>query len=173
MTMNIKALFLSALKASEMDNYGKGIEQHHGVHVYSDELQISMDLVPGHIVNGKHTSESTLLVFKSERGIVPITGGYKKTFGFTQNEINYIIDMLQRKFGADGILDKWNINENSASLSFIVRHQCSPSFIAAFEYYKSMKDVFNFTKREQSMLANFKTQWIQNTELFLDFAKEL
>ena len=33
--MDIKSLFLSGIKATEMDNYGQGIYSHHGVQVVS------------------------------------------------------------------------------------------------------------------------------------------
>ena len=71
--MDIKSLFLSGIKATEMDNYGQGIYSHHGVQVVSKSLGISIDFVPAHIVS-EATEDETLVVFNSERTNCTISG---------------------------------------------------------------------------------------------------
>ena len=170
--MDIKSLFLSGIKATEMDNYGQGIYSHHGVQVVSKSLGISIDFVPAHIVSEKATEDETLVVFNSERTNCTISGN-SQTNAFTQKEIDYIIAFLESKYGTDGIISLWNIKPGSQHLSFIIKHTCSDSFIKAFENYKKISDVFNFSKDEIKMRDTFEFVWQCNANLFLNFAKEI
>src|SRR5574344_1325310 len=169
--MDIKSLFLSGIKATEMDNYGQGIYSHHGVQVVSKSLGISIDFVPAHIVS-EATEDETLVVFNSERTHCSLSGN-SQTNAFTQKEIGYIIAFLESKYGSDGIISLWNIKPGPQHLSFIIKHACSDSFIRAFENYKKRSDVFNFSKDEIKMRDTFEFVWKCNANLFLNFAKEI
>lgn len=171
--MDLKTLFLSGIKATEMDNYGHGIQNQHGVSVSDNQLKMKIEFVPAHIISEKHTSNETLVVFHSERTTPKLNGSGFDKLGFTQNEINHIINFITEKVGTQGIIESWNIKNDSSSLSFVIKHACSQSFIKAFDSYSKLNNVFHFSKAERKLSDNFSFVWQCNSDLFLKFAAEI
>lgn len=171
--MDLKTLFLSGIKAAEMDNYGHGIQNQHGVSVSDNQLKVKIEFVPAHIISEKHTSNETLVVFHSERTIPRLIGSGFDKKGFAKSEIKQITDFIVEKVGTDGIVESWNINDDSETLSFIIKHVCSQSFIKAFESYSKLNNVFHFSKAEKKLSDNFSFVWQCNSDLFLKFAAEI